>query len=624
MSDDAHPRLRASEQDGRYPRPQLLRERHQPFDRGVGFAYDDGDVGLDERWFADAGRFPTEIRLPFPPESPASGIGDTGFHPVVWYRIPVPADDLAAAGYPGQGDRLILHFGAVDYEADVWVDGQHVGRHVGGQTPFSFDITAALGAHGRRGEHAVVVRAHDDPHDGTMPRGKQDWQLEPHVIWYHRTTGIWRTVWLEAVPSLSLAAIAWTPDPRAGTVALEADLSRSPGPGDTLRVEVTAGDRVLADVTMAADDRHLELVVPLHVQKNGQQHEELLWWPESPTLLDATLTLRPAGPGIADEVSSYFGLRSVGVERGRFLLNDRPRYLRSVLEQGYWPESHLTPPSVDALRAEVELILSLGFDSARIHQKVEDPRFLFWADRLGLMLWGETASAYRFAATAVERLTGEWLEIVRRDRSHPSIVTWVPFNESWGIQHVSSDPAQQAYCRALADLTRALDPSRPVVSNDGWEHVDSDLLTIHDYEASGEILTARYASAEAIEELIRGVGPAGRRLTVDPAADVGGKPVMVTEFGGISYVTREPGDAAESASWGYSTAQTPEDFERRLAELVGAIRSSPVVVGFCYTQLTDTRQETNGLCDEHRRPKLPAEVVARIVRGRPRGPAPTT
>ena len=603
----------ASDQDGRYPRPQLVRARHQPFDRVVGFAFDDDDAGLDARWHSDPAPFTAELQLPFPPEAPASGIGDTAYHPIVWYRIPVTRDDLVAAGHGEQGDRLLLHFGAVDYEADVWVDGQHVTHHEGGQTPFSVDVTTALDP--QADDHSIVVRAHDNPHDVTMPRGKQDWHLEPHVIWYHRTTGIWRTVWLEAVPALHLASVSWQPNLPADKVRLDADLSRPPRPGDTLEIRVTAAGQVLAELTVAVDDQYLEIDVPLLLHKNGQQYESLLWSPETPNLIDAELTLRRPGAQPEDRVRSYFGLRSVSVERGRFLLNDRPRYVRSVLEQGYWPESHLTPPSADALRAEVELIKSLGFNAARIHQKVEDPRFLFWADKLGLMLWGETAGAYRFNETAIARLTSEWVEIVRRDRSHPSIVTWVPFNESWGIQHVSHDPAQQAFSRGLTDLTRALDPTRPVISNDGWEHTASDMMTIHDYEPSGAVLAARYGSREAIDEIVRQVGPAGRRLTALPAEGVGDDPVMITEFGGISYLEGQDSDELpDSESWGYSTAHSAEDFERRLADVISAIHSSPVVSGFCYTQLTDTRQETNGLCDEHRRPKLPPEVIRRLVR----------
>jgi hypothetical protein len=263
------------------------------------------------------------------------------------------------------------------------------------------------------------------------------------------------------------------------------------------------------------------------------------------------------------------------------------------------------------MREEVELTKRLGFNSIRIHQKVEDPRYLYWCDRLGLTVWGETAGAYEFTPKAVDKLTREWTEIVRQYASHPSIITWVPFNESWGLQHIAHDPAQRAFSLALTNLTKALDTTRPVISNDGWEHTDSDIWTIHDYESSGEVLTERYGSRESIMRMIQGLGPAGRRMSVLPAAATDTRPVMVTEFGGVSFDLGT--DLTDS--WGYSVAHGSADFQARLAAILQAITSSPQLAGFCYTQLTDTRQETNGLCDENRKPKLPEAVIAALVKG---------
>lgn len=596
----------ASAQDGTYPRPQLVRPSHLPLDRECGFAYDDSDQGLAERWHVRPEVFDRRITLPFAPESAASGVGDTGYHPIVWYRIPLTPEDLAAAGLHEQGDRLLLHLGAVDHAADVWVDDVHVGRHKGGQTAFSLDVTDALESD--TDEHVVVVRAEDDPLDTTLPRGKQDWQVEPHAIWYHRTTGIWRTVWLEAVPRLHVRSLAWTADVPNASVRLELELSRRPTAPTTLEVALEHDGQELANVRLAVTDQTVTLDVPLDGQRNGQHHEQLLWSPHRPRLVDAHVSV--VTPDSTDAVGSYLGIRSVGVEHGRFLLNDRPLYLRSVLEQGYWPGSHFTPPSHEAMRAEVELVRELGFNAMRIHQKVEDPRFLFWCDKLGVLVWGETAGAYRFDDRAVQRLTTEWVEIVRQYRSHPSIVTWVPFNESWGIQHGAHDPAQRAYAIGLTNLTRALDPTRPVISNDGWEHTDSDVWTIHDYESSREVLAERYGSRERVEEMVRGIGPAGRRISLMPVEDVTA-PVMLTEFGGVSYVTGEVPDD----SWGYSSAGDAEDFEARLRAILEPVHASPALSGFCYTQLTDTHQETNGLCDADRRPKLGVATLAAIVRG---------
>jgi beta-galactosidase/beta-glucuronidase len=597
--------FRASRQDGSYPRPQLVRENWVDLGGEWGLRFDDESVGLGERWYTAEGlaRFDRTITVPFPPESSASGVGETGFHPVVWYERDISLAQVTSAEAIRSGERVLLHFGAVDYRSSVWLNGTLLGHHEGGHTPFSFDITDALST--ERGDiQSLVVRAEDDPLDVAQPRGKQDWQVDPHVIWYHRTTGIWQTVWLEAVPAVSIAHLAWAPNVPAGSVQLEVELSRRPLPGATLTVALRFDGEVLAEQRVRLDGHRIAVTIPIPRQINGQHYEELLWSDRKPRLIDATVSVSD------DTVHSYFGLRSVAVEGGRFLLNDRPVFLRSVLNQGYWPESHLAAPSADALRAEVQLIKDLGFNSARMHQKIEDPRFLYWADRLGLLLWEEMPSAYEFSTTAARRVAAEWSDVIRRDSSHPSIVTWVPLNESWGVQHIAHEPRVREFARSLFHLTKSLDGSRPVVSNDGWEHLDSDIWSIHDYEESGEIMSARYADAASVSKLFTGIGPAGRRLRLSDEADRG-QPVMLTEFGGIKFApSTHFGD-----EWGYSSANSAGDFADRLGALLGAVHSSEVLAGYCYTQLTDTGQETNGVLTAWREPKLPIEQIRQIMMG---------
>jgi len=598
--------VRASQQDGTYPRPQLLRPQWHELSGPWGFDHDDADVGLTQRW--NVAHEPSKtITVPFPPESSASGIGDTGFHPVVWYRREVTAADLSAAGLGVQGTRLLVHFGAVDYRASIWLNGSLLGHHEGGHVPFWFDATVLLDA--ERETQTLIVRAEDDPHDVGQPRGKQDWQEHPHVIWYHRTTGIWQPVWLESVPRTSIEHLGWIPDVPGGSVHLAVRLSRRPAGQATLRVSLDFEGARLAELALAIESDRVEFDIPLARQVNGQNYEHILWSPENPRLLDARVELIEID-AVSDAVESYLGLRSAAVGHGHFLLNDRPYYLRGVLEQGYWPESHLAAPSAAALRAEVELILAMGFNAARIHQKIEDPRFLFWADRLGLLVWGEIAGAFEFSPTAIRRTTEEWIAAIERDLSHPSIVTWVPLNESWGVQHIAHEARVRSYAAGLAELTRALDPSRPVVSNDGWEHMDSDLWTIHDYASDGEVLGARYGTDAAARALVEGMGPAARRTRLSHEPDRG-QPIMLTEFGGISFAAR----TSLPDAWGYSTATTPEDFERRLREVLDAVNGSTGITGWVYTQLTDTLQETNGLADQNRVPKLPIEVLRSIVLG---------
>ena len=587
----------ASLQDGSHPRPQLLRADWTDLSGTWRFAFDDADAGLRERWFADPA-FADEIRVPFPPESSASGVGDTAHHSVLWYSRTIGTAELAGAGH-GDATRLILRFGAVDYRCRVWVDGQLVGTHEGGHTPFAFDITDAL-AHSDT--HTIVVRAEDDPHDVSQPRGKQDWREQPHVIWYHRTSGIWQPVWLEAVPAVSIDTVHWTADVHAATVRARIVLTAPPRHPVPVSVALRLGDLDLGEIRTTTSREELEVTVSVPALTNGQAYEELLWSPEHPRLVDAVVTVGD------DAIASYLGLRTAHVARRRFLLNDRPYFVRSVLNQGYWPESHLAPPSADALRAEAQLIKDLGFNATRVHQKFEDPRFLYWADRLGLLVWGEAPASFTFSPTSIERMVREWLEIVRRDYSHPSIVTWVPLNESWGIQHVSSDARMEHYARSLVELTKALDATRPVVSNDGWEQVDTDIIAIHDYEWDPEVIRPRYADRAAIDELIDETGPAGRTLIV--SGDVADAPVMLTEFGGISYAIGAPDDA-----WGYSVARSSEDFADRFGGLLAAVNDSRALAGFCYTQLTDTLQETNGLVAADRVPKLPIDEIRRIVSG---------
>ncbi|MHA7264413.1 glycoside hydrolase family 2 TIM barrel-domain containing protein [Arthrobacter sp. TMN-37] len=594
----------ASTQDGTYPRPQLVRRHWHDLSGEWEFEHDDADEGLAGGWATGGGSFSRRILVPFPPESTRSGIGDTGFHPVVWYRRTLTPGDIAASGWTGGDDRVILHFGAVDYRASVWAGDRLLGTHEGGQTPFSFDITEQA----RTGEDfTVVVRAEDDPHDVSQPRGKQDWLEEPHVIWYHRSTGIWQRVWLEAVPATSIRRLAWRSDVPGGAVSVDVELSSRPLDEVSVRVELSYRGTALGTHQAFSMQPRFTMTCALAHQANGQAYESLLWSPDHPRLLDARVVLMDGEGRVLDEIWSYLGLRSVGEAGGHFLLNDRPFYVRSVLEQGFWPDSLFTAPDSQAIRDEVQLIKDLGFNSARLHEKVEDPRFLYWADRLGLLIWGEMGSTFEFSPTAVQRVAREWMSVIERDISHPSIVTWVPVNESWGVQHISHDPAQQHFVQALYHLTKALDPTRSVVSNDGWEHAESDLLTIHDYTTTHEGLQANYEDAAAVNSLVDGVGPAGRRLTLLPGGG-SGKPVMVSEFGGVTYAPDSP-----IATWGYSTVESAEDFADRVGGLFSALQTSPVLAGFCYTQLTDTLQEANGLTDENRKPKLPVEVIRAIV-----------
>jgi len=577
-----------------YPRPQMERSDWVSLNGPWQFAFDHGQAW---RTPAEVPGWPLAIEVPYPPESPASGVHDTQYHACCWYQR-----EFEAPGGPG---RLVLHFGAVDYQAQVWINGRLAVVHEGGHTPFAADITELL----LDGQPQVVtVCVRDDPLDLTQPRGKQDWQLEPHGIWYPRTTGIWQTVWLERVPETHVAELRWTPIVDGFAIDIDATIE---GPAlDELALEVTLahGDRVLAHDTYRVVNRELTRRIVLSDPGIDDFRNELLWSPERPTLIDARLRILRDGR-VVDEVTSYTALRSVDILRDRFMLNGRPYMLRLVLDQGYWPETLLAAPSDEALRRDVELAKAMGFNGVRKHQKIEDPRYLYWADRLGLLVWEEMPSAYRFTRGAINRIVREWTEAIARDYSHPCIIVWVPFNESWGVPELTSRRAQRDAVQALYHLTRTLDPTRPVIGNDGWESSATDIIGIHDYDTNPDHMRQRYASEASPEQLFDRRRPGGRILTLDGYPHRG-QPIMLTEFGGIACAAVGGG---ESGAWGYTLVDDVADLLAKFATLMHTVIHTPMFSGFCYTQFADTFQEANGLLTADRRPKLPLEECARIV-----------
>jgi beta-galactosidase/beta-glucuronidase len=538
------------------------------------------------------------ILVPFSPETAASGIADTGLHSVIWYRRyfnpPAPADH-----------ELLLHFEAVDYRATAWVNGQRVCSHEGGYTPFKADITSVI-QRGRPNE--LIVRVEDDPADLAKPRGKQDWKLEPHSIWYPRTTGIWQTVWLEVVPQTRIETLQWSSSLERWDIGLDASITAHAGERLTLAVRLARGEQLIASDTYEVVSGEVHRRIALSDPGIDDFRNDLLWTPASPTLIDATLELRDADGAVLDTLKSYTAIRSVFVEGDRFLLNNRPIYLRLVLDQGYWPESGMTAPDDQALVRDILLVKKLGFNGVRKHQKIESARYLYWADRLGLLVWEEMPSAYRYTTRSIERLNREWLEVIDRDRSHPCIIAWVPFNESWGIPDLTQNSAQRHYVQALYHLTKSLDPSRPVVGNDGWESVATDIIGIHDYDDQPSRLGRRYGIDQIESQLFKRERPGGRTLFIGEDRKWT-HPIVLTEFGGIAY------GQSKNEIWGYSRAESADELVERYSVLLETVRSLPALAGFCYTQFTDTYQEANGLLYEDRSPKAPFDKIVLATTG---------
>ena len=576
--------------DALHPRPQLQRATWVSLDGWWQFST---DPVLSHTHPATV-EFSQNILVPYAPESPRSGIQDETLHKSVWYRTHLTLNEGLV---PTQNERLILHFGAVDHEARIWINGQFVGAHEGGYTPFSVDITP----HAQSEMIEIAVQATDHPEDMALPRGKQDWKPESHSIWYPRTTGIWRTVWLEKVPAQRIEKVYWTPSVERFQIQYRVRLSSSAAA--RLRVRLYLRGELIAEDTTLVKSSELKRTLSLPDPGIDDARDDFMWSPEHPQLIDAELTLLDESGNTLDEVFSYTALRSVETRDNAFYLNGRPYYLRLVLDQGYWTQGHATA-SPEELRKDVELTKMLGFNGVRKHQKIEDPRFLYHADTLGLLVWTEMPSPYTFSPEAVDRVARQWLKVLDRDASHPSVVAWVVFNESWGVPDLPLIDEQRQFVKAMYHLTHAFDPTRPVVGNDGWEHVITDIFSIHDYEARPQAIRDRYADREALKTFM----PGRRKLLVGDAK-ITDQPYMLTEFGGIAY-TETP-----QKGWGYSTAQSSDDFIDRYEKLLAAVHESPVLSGFCYTQLTDTFQEINGVLNMDRTPKAAIERFAKANKG---------
>ena len=607
-SNEQHTRM-LEWQDGssaEYPRPDFRRAQWISLDGEWDFAID-AQARLKEPSQVEWNR---TITVPFAPETPASGVNDQGLYCAVWYRLRFQVPPVQP------GSRLRLHFGAVDYLATVWVNGVKAYLHQGGYTPFSVDIERLL----VEGDQEIVVRAEDDPGDLEKPRGKQDWKLYPHSIWYPRTTGIWQSVWMEALPHSFLRCARWTSNLTRWEIGAEVHTVGTLPSGSRLRIKLQANGKVLAEdeygfVTHAMDAGtvsagELHRSIALSDPGIDDFRNELLWSPWNPTLIDAELTLLGPDGAVLDAVSSYTAIRSIAIQGDRFVLNGRPLPLRFVLDQGYWPDSGLTAPDSEAFQRDILLIKELGFNGVRKHQKIEDPRFLYWADQFGLMVWGEMPSAYRYTRRSIDRLTREWTAALDRDMNHPCIVSWVPLNESWGVPDLPDNPAQRHYVQALYHLTKTIDPSRPVIGNDGWESVATDLIGIHDYDPRPDAIAHRYGVEEVETRLFQHERPGGRILQLGgQSEDDERQPIVLTEFGGIALRDER------APTWGYSDARTPQELEARYSALLNVVRSLPTLAGFCYTQFTDTYQEANGLVHADRSNKIDKEVIAEATSG---------
>lgn len=577
-----------------YPRSDLVRSEWQTLNGAWQFEFDDSNRGLQESWYKSSGKsFSRTIQVPFAFQTKLSGINDPGYHDVVWYRrnLDIPAN------FRANNKRVMLNFGAVDYEAIVWINGERAGEHRGGHVGFSLDITNLLQSNG----NTIVVRVYDPSTDRTIPRGKQFWEPKSGGIWYTRTTGIWQPVWIESVASLHVKRLRITPDVDNSEVKVETVLNQSVTAGEKLRFTAIWRDKIAQTEVSAQTRGGANPVATLHL------NEQETWSPERPNLYDLRVELIGANGSVIDRVDSYFGQRKVEARDGQVFLNNNPYYQKLVLDQGYWQDSTLTPPTDEAIKYDIEMAKKFGFNGARKHQKVEDPRWLYWCDKLGFLVWGEMANAFDiYTDDYVSRFNQEWIEVVQRDYNHPSIIAWTPINESWGTFRIATSKQQQDHARAMYYLIHSLDTTRLVQDNDGWEHTETtDIFGIHDY-GRGEELTEKYKILETDRSSI----PRNGKEATAFGYKYNGSPIIVTEFGGIAYRINAPKAQNE---FGYGNIEPTKDaFLKRLDSTVTALRTNKAIVGYCYTQLTDVEQEINGLMTYDRKPKVSPEEFAKI------------
>jgi len=575
-----------------YPRPQFKRDKWKNLNGNWNFNFDDQNIGEKNSWFKKE-KFTQEIKVPFTYESKKSGINDRSPHEYIWYQRKFEISDNK------KDNKVILHFAASDYITKVWINGNYIGKHQGGYTSFSFDITNEIDY---KKKNNIVVKI-EDQMNKTQPRGKQSWKEKNFECWYTRTTGIWQTVWLEFVSrEIFLKDIKMTPDIDRKEMELDYHFSEQ-----LLKKEYKIQTEILYNG---------QLINKFSYEIKNQQHKRIinienenskmkLWSPNEPNLYDIKFKIIDEKKEIIDEVKSYFGMRKISIEDGTILLNNQPYYQKLILDQGYWPDSITTPPSDQAIKKDLKLAKEMGFNGVRKHQKIEDERFYYWADKLGLLVWAEIGSTYEFNQTAVINLKNEWSDVVTQLYNHPSIITWVPFNESWGIDEVKSSENQQNFTERIYNLTKTLDPMRPVITNDGWEHTISDIITLHDYEEKPKNIKERYQDKNAIINNKTSFNK--QKYAFAEGYSFQGQPILMSEFGGMAL--------KEGNGWGYGQAlETAEELLNRVEEMISIIEDIEFFQGYCYTQLTDVEQEKNGLLTEQRELKVPLESIKKIIR----------
>lgn len=574
-----------------YPRPNFVREQW---------------MTLNGQWLFGEGKTVSEdlkIEVPFVPQCEMSGVNKILTSDEIVYErtFEVPAE--------WNGKRIILHFGAVDYQCAVWVNGHCAGTHQGGQTSFALDITDFLNG----GTEHLKVQVVDYLEDECIPRGKQYWQPKGKFIWYTQSSGIWQSVWLEPVAAAHIEWMHFTPDIDKGTVEITYQVSDDTPCPYQMALDIRFGDEHVYEGTVIRSNRRGKIIADVFEGRalRGAFHFMGWYWtPENPSLFDVTAKLMVDGQ-CTDSVDSYFGMRKVHVQDGRFYLNNQPYYNKLVLDQGYWKGSLMTAPTQQHYIDDIEKCKAMGFNGCRKHEKVEDPVFLYWADKLGFLVWESMASFWNFNPQSGMKFIKEWTDVIQRDYNHPCIVVWNMMNESWGLPRLYDDLQQQSFARAAYHLAKGLDKTRLAIANDGWELTENDICAFHSYKHGDESDVLQQEKFKKGMKDLKDMPMLVEKTMFAKGFTYDGQPVMMTEIGGITVNTNKEANSVDDG-WGYTGAEDISAFLKAYERLIDSIYDSDLICGFCYTQLSDIEQEKNGLLDENHQFKAEAALIKAI------------
>ncbi len=575
-----------------YPRPQMVRDSFINLNGEWDFEFDDNNVGHKEKWFLNH-KFSKKINVPFAFESKLSGICDTNYHDHIWYKKVFNIDENL------EKKCVLANFLGVDYYSEIYINGFLVKTHYGASGSFSANLTPYL----NKGENVIVVYCYDPGKDISIPRGKQDWEKESHGIWYTRTSGIYKPVFIEIINEKHVNRFFISTKLKDYEIEITLENSFNKG-------------KVNFEINNQRDVLNFEF----NIEKDNQTYNfklpndfvnDRIWRPEWPFLYDLKIKVYDENNNLVDDIKSYFGIREIKTKDTRVYLNEHEIYQKLLLNQGYYPDGILTAPSVKDMEKDILMMKEMGFNGCRIHQKVEEPYFLYLCDKLGFYVWQEIGACYGYNSFNPRRITNEWIDIIKDNYNHPSIIAYTPFNESWGIEGVPYSKKIQAHVMSLYYLIKSLDDTRLVISNDGWEHCITDLLTCHNYSHGNKDQTDLYKhfceTLKSRENILKyeGIG----RFIINPGFKDCNEPILLTEFGGVAFKKDTDG---KGKAWGYTVSNDSKEFINDLKRIYKAIEESSCIRGICYTQFSDVEQEVNGLLTYDRKYKVDPKIIKEI------------